>query len=164
VPILSFSDSKHVPLILDGSKAQTTRRPRKNRITVNDTLRVYFRVRMKKGTCLNCISKTCTKSNANSDPKNSLLEDWGKDNDCEFWYNFFGTAKVTTVVRVGRTTLNIDKWYDHEKESWAVADGFKNFAEADKWFKRIHGPDWQAQEWDIIHFEGSWLKKTSPAR
>jgi hypothetical protein len=114
---------------------------------------------MKKGTCLNCISKTCTKSNANSDPKNSL-EDWVKDNGCELWYNFFGTAKVTAVARVGRTTLTIDKWDDHEKESWAIADGFKNFVEADKWFKRIHGPDWQAQEWDIIHFEGDWLKKT----
>jgi hypothetical protein len=159
MPLLSFSDSNHVPLILDGRKAQTTRKPRKNPITVNDTLYVYFRSRMKKGTCLNCISKTCTKSNANT--KNSL-EDWGKDNDCEFWYNFIGTAKVTAVVRVGRTTLNIDKWDDREKESWAIADGFTNFDEADKWFKRIHGPDWQAQEWDIIHFEGDWLKKTSP--
>ena len=159
MPLLSFSDSKHVPLILDGRKAQTTRRPRKSPIKVKDTLRVYFRSRMKKGTCLNCISKTCTKSNANSDPKNSL-EDWGKDNGCELWYNFFGTAKVTAVTRVGRTTLTIDKWDDREKESWAIADGFTNFDEADKWFKRIHGPDWQAQEWDIIHFEGDWLKKT----
>jgi hypothetical protein len=72
VPILSFSDSNHVPLILDGRKAQTTRRPRKNPIKVKDTLRVYFRSRMKKGTCLNCISKTCTKSNANSDLKTAL--------------------------------------------------------------------------------------------
>jgi hypothetical protein len=155
VPLLSFSEPKHVPLILDGRKAQTTRKPRKTPIKVNDTLYVYFRARMKKGTCLNCISKMCTKSNANSDPKS--LEDC---NGCEFWCNFFGEAKVTAVARVGKTTLTIDKWYDREKESWAIADGFTNFNEADEWFKRIHGPDWQAQEWDIIHFKGSWLKKT----
>jgi hypothetical protein len=154
VPILSFSDSKHVPLILDGRKAQTTRRPRKNPIKVKDTLRVYFRVRMKPS-CKNCISRTCI---------NSVLTSQERPiNDCLGHENKFGEAKVTAVVRVGRTTLTIDKWYDHEKESWAIADGFTNFDEADEWFKRIHGPDWQAQEWDIIYFEGDWLKKTSPA-
>jgi hypothetical protein len=155
VPILSFSDSNHVPLILDGRKAQTTRRPRKNPITVNDTLYVYFRSRMKPG-CKNCILGECPASVQNQ--THTFL-----GQDCTRHTNFFGTAKVTAVVRVGRTTLTIDKWYDREKESWAIADGFKNFAEADEWFKRIHGPDWQAREWDIIYFEGNWLKKTSPA-
>jgi hypothetical protein len=155
VPLLSFSDPIHVPMIIDGRKAQTTRRPRKTPITVNDTLYVYFRSRMK-SSCKNCILGECPASVQNQ--THTFL-----GQDCTRHTNFFGKAKVTTVVRVGRTTLSVDKWYDHEKEEWAIADGFKNFAEADKWFKRIHGSDWQAQEWDIIHFEGDWLKKTSPA-
>lgn len=153
MPLMSFSDQKHVPMIIDGRKQQTTRKPRKNPITVKNTLHCYFKSRINKGTCYNCINQECEKLNL----FNKMVE---KDLPlCPEWVNAFGKAKVTAVVRIGRTTPSFDKWYDHEKEEWAVADGFDDFHGADEWFKRVHGPDWMSKDWDIIYFEGEWLKE-----
>ncbi len=148
--LLSFSDPKHVPLIISGEKAQTTRKPRKNPIKVGDTLHVYFKLRMAK-TCENCIFEKCICSVQNR--KGVFLGE-----DCAQQTNFFGTAKVIRVAKLRETTSLIENWRDDIKEWWANLDGFSSFAEANEWFTRVHGPDWQAQDWDVIYFEGDWLK------
>lgn len=154
MPLLSLSDQKHVSMILDGRKHQTTRKPRKNPVKVGDTLHVYFKSRMKKGTCLNCISKMCVKSNANSNPDNKL-EDWEKENNgCQLWYNYFGTAKVTKIEDFDPLLLS-----PAAIDAWAIADGFESFSEADEWFTRVHGKDWVYQSWSLIFFDGDWLKE-----
>lgn len=58
---------------------------------------------------------------------------------------------------------------DQEREEWARRDGFKNFAEADRWFKKNEKKKypwmdqekypWMDQEWDIITFDPDWIKK-----
>jgi hypothetical protein len=151
--LLSFSDTKHVPLIIDGRKAQTTRTPRKTPIKAGDNLYVYFRSRMKKGTCQNCICKMCKKSNANSNPRDNL-EEWELENNaCKFWYNFFGSAIAIKVEDFDPHALS-----HNALEAWAKADGFKSFAEAAQWFEKVHGKNWVNLPWDIIYFKGDWLK------
>ena len=151
MPLMGFSDQKHVPMILNGTKRQTTRKPRKNSITVKDTLYCYFKPRMK-SSCKNCISPTC---------KNSVVtsQEWPII-DCFGHVNKFGNAKVIGIRHVGsENTAYFSEWMDDSLNRWAINDGFENFKEADEWFTRVHGPDWKSQEWDIIYFEGDWLKE-----
>lgn len=150
--LLSFSDPKHVPMILDGRKKQTTRKPRKNPIKLYDRLDIYFRSREKKGTCYNCISKNCSCSNirGKSPIKNGLQI-------CPLWTNFFGIAEVTRMVLVGKEYGNLfSSWSKESLEEWAVKDGFEDFSEANRWFTHVNGPDWMDMDWDIIFFEGLW--------
>jgi hypothetical protein len=142
--LLSFSDSKHVPLILDGRKAQTTRTPRKNPIKEGDTLHVYFRPRMKK-TCENCITD-CYASVLHGEPIKV------KDG-CYSHSNYFGTAIAIKVEEFDPLLLSPDAL-----EAWAKADGFESWEEANTWFTKVHGPDWIYKHWDIIYFEGDWIK------
>lgn len=149
MPLMGFSDKKHVPMILNGTKRQTTRKPRKNSITVKDTLYCYFKPRMKKGTCDNCIRfNEC----------NNGYHVTGFSG-CSYWNNKFGDAKIIGIRHVGSdNTPPFAEWMDDSLNRWATNDGFENFKEADEWFTRVHGPDWKSKEWDIIYFEGDWLK------
>lgn len=143
--LLSFSDSKHVQLILDGRKAQTTRKPRKTPIKVGDVLQVYFKSRMKK-TCENCIFRRCNYSVQN---RNYCF----KDESCAQHTNLFGTAKV--IKSEPFSPLNL---CPTALEEWAKADGFESFEAADKWFTNVHGKDWVYLPWVLIFFEGDWLQ------
>lgn len=142
--LMSFSEPEHVPMLLDGRKQQTTRKPRKNPVRHGDTLHCYYLSRMKKDTCTNCLTPSTL-------PKGCSITETGK---CPGWNNLFGKALVTHVWTTKITTLSSE-----EKEQWAIADGFKDFAHADKWFTASHGPGWQDEEWDIIYFMPGWLKK-----
>lgn len=149
--MMSFSEPNHVPLILDGRKAQTTRKPRKNPIKVGDTLQLYYKSRMVKGTCDNCIEI--------GDCSNGYHVTGFEG--CNKWNNFFGTAKVTKIESFHELT-NFDSndlsKYALVLHDWAVKDGFKDFQEADEWFTYVHNPNWIMQDWDIIYFKGDWLK------
>jgi hypothetical protein len=149
--LLSFSDKKHVPLILNGQKAQTTRKPRKNPVKVGDTLQVYFKSRVGKGHCKNCLrDHTCPLLMQLSRIGNVIYP------NCPDWINFFGTAKVIDVKQF-RGSYNFTHWIKAELEYWAKNDGFPSFKEANEWFTKVHGPDWMSQDWDIIYFKGDWL-------
>lgn len=103
---------------------------------------------MKKGTCYNCIDKHCPVSNYYSQPiKNNLAI-------CQDWSNYFGTAEVSNVRDFDPNLLSLDAL-----EAWAIADGFESFAEADEWFTRVHSENWINKPWQIIYFEGDWLKE-----
>jgi len=150
MPIMGFSEQKHIPLILNGAKRQTTRKPRKKQVNVGDILYCYFKPRMKSGSCDNCI----------------LIDKCSNGyhvtgfSGCRRWDNKFGEAKVIGIRRVGsENTACFSEWMGDSLNRWAINDGFENFHEADEWFRRVHGDNWQNQEWDIIYFDGDWLRE-----
>lgn len=139
--LVSFSEPAHVPMLLNGRMQQTTRLPRKNHIKVGDTLHCYFKSRLGKGTCNNCIEQEC------------VYYEGDEPTPCPEWNNFFGTAHVTKIEN-----LLIDVIFGGKKEEWAVADGFKDWDEANKWFTETHGAKWIEEGFEVIHFEHEWLK------
>lgn len=145
MPLLSFSGLKHVPLILNGRKAQTTRKPRKNPVKAGDNLYVYYKSRMRK-TCENCIFRKCNYSVQNR-------EYCFKDESCAQHTNYFGTAIAIKVEDFDPHSLSLNAL-----EEWAQADGFQNYKEANEWFTKVHGKDWIYQPWVIIYFKGDWVK------
>jgi len=147
--LLSFSDAKHVPLILNGMKAQTTRKPRKNPIKEGDILHVYFKSRMAKD-CKNCIKQTCN-FEGHKLPRDTpgLIAQ-----RCGAHTNYFGTATAIIVEDFDPLLLS-----PAALEAWAQADGFQNFEKANEWFTKVHGKDWIYKPWVIIYFKGDWLKE-----
>jgi len=142
-----FSEQSHVAEILNGEKEQTTRLNGRRKIKTGDILYPYFKSRMKKGTCFNCINRGCKDSNYFKQPfKNDLAI-------CPDWINKFGTASVTKVEDFDPLLLS-----QTALETWAQADGFPNFEKANEWFTKVHGPDWIYKPWVIIYFKGDWLK------
>lgn len=143
MPLMSFSEPDHIAKLLDGRKQQTTRLPRKNPIKEGNTLLCYYKPRMKKGTCDNCISECgpATKARRNYE-------------GCGRWNNFFGKATVTKVDRLLGEII-MEGW-----DSWAVADGFKDFKDAHEWFMSKTGEsNWYEKEYEVIHFTPHWLKE-----
>lgn len=145
MPLLSFSDTNHVPLIFDGKKAQTTRTPRKNPVKSGDTLYVYLRSRMKKS-CKNCLNH----SSITGEMCPIIISDSSR---CPKHTNYFGTAAVIKVEDFDPHSLSLNAL-----EEWAQADGFQNYTEANEWFTKVHGKDWIYQPWVIIYFKGDWVK------
>src|SRR5674536_67384 len=93
MPMIQFSEPKHVSLLCNGLKQQTTRKPReKHPIKVNDKIIAYFKPRRRKGNCSNCIKKGCDWSNFTG------FKELSKDKvGCPDWINFFGETVVTSV-------------------------------------------------------------------
>lgn len=153
MPLLTFSIREHVPLILSGEKAQTTRLIGKRKLAVGDTLYLYFKPRMKKGTCLNCIRPDC--------PDFSI--DTPDDKDCRFtnylgghnWKNYFGEAIIESLLSI----KEILDWDWNARDEWAKLDGFKDFREANKWFTKKYGKDWMNLPFQVISWKPKWEKK-----
>lgn len=146
--LMSFSEPAHIQLLKNGKKKRTTRPARKIPVKVGDTLHCYFKSRMKKGTCKNCIDLECKRSE-----KYTYRHDcYGSRASCHDWTNFFGTAKSVHVRRTKIINLT-----SVQREGWAITDGFANFKEADEWFTRVHGDEWMWKDFDIIDFEPDWL-------
>ncbi len=145
MPLMSFSEPFHVPLILSGEKRQTTRQPRKRALKVGQVLNCYFKPRQKKG-CGNCI--------------NFRYEDRGCVDGvgCSYWRNYFGQAVILFIK-----PLDIISMDDEEASDWAERDGFESFEKADEWFSAkysqggIDGSDWVNWTWDVITFDPRWV-------
>ena len=152
--LLSFSVPEHVALIMDGRKRQTTRIERKNPIKVGDTLQVYYKSRIPKYRCDGCIDSECLQSEYNS-PKMEYDDPTKKQRTvsehCDDWCNVFGTAIVTSVEYLS----DILKF--GSKELWAKYDGFKDFKDADVWFTKQYGDNWQGLNFVVINFKGDWM-------
>lgn len=145
---LSFSVPKHVPMILDGRKQQTTRQARKSPIKVGDTLQVYYKSRCKKD-CRNCLVQECEYSVTGPKYTISFIK-------CSAHTNFFGTARVTSVE-----TILPDQMTDEDREAWAKADGFESWTKAALWFGAEYGKkfeNWRVVPWTVIKFAPDWLK------
>lgn len=173
--LLPFSIPEQVPLIISGKKGQTTRRP--GRYKVGDILHCWFKPRQKK-TCGNCIIQDCKTKFVLRDAAGHQVS----ISTCSEHRNFFGKARVTGVLHCSNIfAMNSNKFdfetqvfklserwingFDSQPEvflgQWARADGFANFAEADRWFKKsTKDENWVVQPWDVVIFEPGWI---SPA-
>jgi hypothetical protein len=148
--LMIFSDPKHVGLIWAGIKDHTTRLPRKRPIKEGELLHCYYRSRMKK-TCANCVNQDCEFSVIGG-------EDFIPGTKCSNHTSYIGVATVDRI----RKGIQFQNFTEEEKEKWAIRDGFKDFADANEWFVKNHGKDWQAVPLEIIEFEGRWMCKPWP--
>jgi len=170
MPLMSFSISAHIPLILSGAKKQTTRAPRKNPLKVGDKLYCYYKPRQKKG-CKNCITTDACKI--------PILKRYTQElrnfPPCDRHNNFFGIAKITGILHFNnimsmnahsldyetRTFKLTERWIDGFDmqpetfmEAWAKADGFSSLQEAHEYFmKATKNSQWMFLPWDVILFE-----------
>jgi len=170
LPILIFSEPSHVSLIRAGEKQQSTRLPRKIPFKPYDKLFCYYKSRMKKGTCLNCINYSAED------------QDCVKQVGCSYWGNFFGEAQVTGVIHCN-STLSKTTYKDYREaiigkgferyiaslgdqpelfmEGWAQADGFAGLNAAHEWFTKSTGTDqWMMRPWTII-IAGNFQQRTN---
>lgn len=164
MPLMPFTEPEHVLMLLDGTKQQTTRLPRKHPIKTGETLYCYFKPRKKAG-CNNCIAYS------NED------KDCVRGAKCSYWHNYFGEATVTRIWHhwdrplwkgeglfehfgVRFCDLATDEEGRSILERWSQRDGFLDFAHADKWFRDHHGAEWMKKDFDIITFEPKWLART----
>jgi len=145
MPGMQFLEPKHVSLLCNGLKQQTTRKLWVHPITVNNKIRAYFRPRMGKGSCINCIKKDC--DNSNFTGFKSVRDRVG----CCDWINFFGETAVTSVY-----ITDFEYMSSADRENWAVRDGFTCFSEADEWFNKVHGSEWKSRKWAVISFNSEW--------
>ncbi len=144
--LISFSEPDHVKKILDGSKKQTTRQPRKSPIKVGDEAQLYYRSRMQKN-CKNCIYGKCMYAvQGNSDFVYEIK--------CDQYTNFFGTGKIIKVEELDFTLLS-----PAALEAWAVANGFDSWKQANQWFSEKYDWKWAFTRWTVITWEPNWLKE-----
>ena len=178
MPLLTFSVRDHVELIKTGQKKQSTRSPRKLPLKLGAKLFCYYKSRMKKGTCVNCIcfdyeDQDCVAGKA-----------------CPCWTNFFGVYQIvgilhcnsavsdtvyqdyTTAITLDFSTAIFGKGFERNiaslgyqsqqfMEEWAIADGFKSsnasqsLNDAHAFFTKSTGTSqWMFMPWTIILFEG----------
>ncbi|MDM7919441.1 MAG: hypothetical protein QUS12_09780, partial [Methanosarcina sp.] len=131
MPVIGYSIPEHIPLIKDGTKRQTTRRPRADRmIQEGDRLYNYFIPRLKSGTCKNCLNQlNCTTKGY-------------KVSNCPSWSNYFGAADVVHVERLREPDDNtFVHWSLNKLEAWAIADGFRDVNQADGFFTGQYGTE-----------------------
>ena len=155
MPLMSFSEPGHIPLLISGEKAQTTRQPRKNPVKVGDILYCYYKPRQK-DSCRNCITPCRIDFERRQHFGYSYMPAALKP--CEKWNKFFGEAVVSVVK-----PLDFANMTGEEVDDWAVADGFENFEKADAWFTQkysvrgIDGSDWINWRWEVIVFTPRWI-------
>jgi len=150
--LLSFSITDHIQKIKAGLKFQTSRIPRKPRsngkpaYSVGEKAQLYYRSRMRKASCDNCILNCGKVPNIN----------W-----CEQHTNFFGESEIIDIIHYHSgdykeryhevwTGYTLSYASKEDKESWAIADGFIDFKEASEYFKTSHGGNWADLNWDVI--------------
>lgn len=143
MPLMSFSEPEHVSKLLEGTKRQITRRPRKNPLKVGDKLYCYYKSRQKKS-CNNCI----------------LRREYGRGNCsvnmqigyCSDWSNYFGEAITIRILPFN------DIIYTKSLAIWAKLDGFESYEKAWDWFAKRYTTDWKALPFEVITFEPKWVK------
>lgn len=156
MPAISFSE--FICQLKDGTKRQTTRRPRRYPLKVGDKLKCFYKQRAKK-TCDNCLNY--------SQFDKSCVENIG----CSFHFNLFGYATITELINAqiirdsdsGFTSPYIfDYMTSDDRIQWAIDDGFDSFKKADEWFTEKYGSNWMKMEWEIIKFNPWWIEGNNP--
>ena len=173
--LLIFSERDHIIPMRKGKKLWTTRPKRKIPIPIGGKLQCYFKSRMKKNTCFNCISEKCLVQPFSDNLYKDAIANraFCKQTGClNPWTNFFGEAILTHIDHCWDTQnwkedtedeIYILKFCDMIEEepdfceTWAIGDGFpKGFKQADEWFTKKHGVDWKNAEYDILYYEPLW--------
>lgn len=138
--IISFSIREHVNKIQKKIKRQTTRFNPRRQYRPGQLLQLYYRPRMKKFTCVNCINPMCqySVSNCKKPPVKT---------GCECWNNLLGIATIETVEHFYFIDLSTA-----EKAAWSIADGFEDFNEANSWMENVYGPEWQKKRATVVRW------------
>lgn len=67
-----------------------------------------------------------------------------------------GHIIVTDIIRY-QGNLIFSQLNDFIRDSWARAEGFSCFSEADTVYKKLYGANWKERELDCLKFRGSWM-------
>lgn len=127
-----FSIPEHIEKIKNGSKTQTTRKGIRD-LRIGTKLQQYYRPRMKKGTCVNCIHDCDYRGR----------KDYHYIGDtCPDWNNYFGEVQVTGIRAYPR---GLQELTPVAFEGWALCDGFESVEQAEEWFESQYGIDWWKQ-------------------
>lgn len=161
--LMPFTEPEHVLMLLEGTKQQTTRLPRKRPIKIGETLYCYYKPRRPKS-CENC-------TNYNHEDRGCV-----EGVLCSYWNKYFGEATVTRIWHhYDRQSWKEEGLFEHYGvrfcelftdeegksilERWAERDGFISFKHANMWFIEHHGTDWMHKDLDVITFEPKWLAR-----
>lgn len=134
-----FSIPEHIEKIKSGEKTQTTRKGIRD-IKIGTKLQQYYRPRIKRGTCDNCIS--------DCGDKKLYVGFTG----CSFWDNYFGEVPVSAVKIY---PFGLQELKEVEFEGWAICDGFADGNEADEWFTNQYGIGWKQMPMTVIKWDNS---------
>jgi len=80
-----------------------------------------------------------------------------KSNEVAIYYpegedtNLLGVAKIKSLLKIKGGVIPTGSSYD-DADSWALAEGFGSFWEANEWFSLKFGDNWQENTWGIIQF------------
>jgi hypothetical protein len=129
-----FSIPEHIPKIKSGEKTQTTRKGIRD-LKVGTWLQQYYRPRMKRGTCANCI-QDCELGSA----------------ECTKWTNYFGEVQVTSIKHYPYGLQELNKI---EFDGWALCDGFESSEQAEEWFENQYGIGWRQIPMTVIRWDNS---------
>lgn len=135
----SFSIPEHIPKIKSGEKSQATIKGIRE-IPMGTKLQQYYRPRMKKGTCENCICDCGNKIH---------YEGFA---GCSEWDNYFGEVLVTSVRSY---PLGMQELREIEFDGWAICDGFSDGNEAEEWFTGQYGIGWKQIPMTVIKWDNS---------
>jgi hypothetical protein len=137
-----FSIPEHIGKIKSGEKTQTTRKGLRD-LQVGTKLQQYYRPRMKKGTCVNCIHNCYWRGRADY----HYIDD-----KCPEWTNFFGEVPVEHIRQY---PFGLQELHEIEFEGWAISDGFTDGKEADEWFTEQYGIGWKSIPMTVIKWDNS---------
>jgi len=153
---ISFHE-EFLDALLRCDKQQTTRLtpkpPKAPRIKIGDTAQIYIKQRQE------IISKPVRKM---TDTGRTIVA--GRIDDDNYLYpppcpmpfyyaHFIGTVEIAEVYQIHLSEIS-----GEEREAWAKADGFKDFAHANMWFFQQHGKYWKKLSWTVIRWNG-WLER-----
>jgi len=129
-----FSIPDHIDKIKNGEKTQTTRKGIRD-LKPGTKLQQYYRPRMKKGTCVNCI-QDCRLGYAN----------------CPKWTNYFGEVPVTEIRSY---PTGLQELTPIAFGGWALCDGFESVEQAEEWFENQYGIGWKQIPVTVIRWDNS---------
>jgi hypothetical protein len=166
MPALSFQE-EWLDKLLSGSKQHTTRQ-HTDRIKVGDVCHIYNQQRRRIGDKpLLRTTKTgreliCLKiEDEGTYPRPIGPGVSGIDGRGNEWYSLvryhahlLGKVVITEVYNLDPC----DAPFDSTRVDWAHADGFDTFADADMWFMKRYGEEWDLIDWTIIKWNG-WTER-----
>jgi hypothetical protein len=153
MPALSFQ-GEWLDDLLSGSKQQTTRQ-QTNRIKVGDVCYIYNQQRRR------ITDKPQRKTTGGGcEFISGMIEDDGRyprpaldrfsGYSLEFYHaHFLGKVVITKVYDLYPPDTPLD-----ELGEWARADGFDTVEDADVWFTKQYGEEWDLMHWMVIRWDG----------
>ena len=158
MPALSFQ-GEWLRKLLSGTKQQTTR-PLTDRIKVGDICNIYNQQRrriadkpMRKMTAIG-MEMVLQKRTIHHDIRTYPPvhpDSWIRG---LYYAHFLGKVEITEVYDL----YPYDAPLDSVLADWAHADGFDTFEDADVWFMKRYGEEWDLMHWTVIRWDG-WTER-----